>query len=360
MRATTLNNTAEKRLESLWEKLALDGVVMRLRTLEISSGALTWNRFFGSLLLVLLVLFFLSGAFMAFYYSPAPGYAYDSVDYALFSLPFGDAIKGVHHYGWNLFLIIMSLHLVRGFIVGAYKPPRQLVWVSGVLILLIVPAFIITGDLLPWDQKGYWSTQVRISIMKSVPWVGDIMAQLLQGGPLTGIVALTRFYVLHIIFLPCLLVLLLGIHFHFIWQRGLCGPISEDNSSKIKVRFFPSIFNRWLVLFLCVTLVLGLISWYWPAPLGDPADPTDATFVPKPEWWVLFLNQLVSIFRGPWSVFGNVIIPGGLTVLLIAVPFIDSSSERHPARRKRTLIIATIIAMVLLTLSIIGYLEHHV
>jgi quinol-cytochrome oxidoreductase complex cytochrome b subunit len=94
--------------------------------------------------------------------------------------------------------------------------------------------------------------------------------------------------------------------------------------------------------------------------LGDPADPTDSTFVPKPEWWVLFLNQLVSIFRGPWSVFGNAIIPGGLTALLIAVPFIDSSSERHPARRKITLIIASIIAMVLLTLSIIGYLEHHV
>jgi ubiquinol-cytochrome c reductase cytochrome b subunit len=360
MRATTLNKSVETRLESLWEKLALSGMVKWLRRLEISSGALTWNQFFGSLLLVLLVLLFLSGAFMAFYYSPVPGYAYDSVDYALFSLPFGDAIKGIHHYGWNLFLFVMGLHLIRGFIVGAYKPPRQLVWISGVLILLLVPAFVITGDLLPWDQKGYWSTQVRISIMKSVPLIGGFMVQLLQGGPLTGIVALTRFYVLHIIFLPFLLIVLIAIHFHFIWQHGICDSISEDNASRKTVLFFPSIVNRWLVLFLCVTLVLGLISWYWPPPLGDPADPTDSTFVPKPEWWVLFLNQLVSIFRGPWSVFGSVIIPGGLTVLLIAVPFIDSSSARHPARRKMTLIIATIIIMVLLTLSIIGYLEHHV
>jgi len=360
MRATTLNKTVETRLESLWEKLALDGMVKRLRKLEISSGALTWNRFFGSLLLVLLVLLFLSGAFMAFYYSPVPGYAYDSVDYALFSLPFGDIIKGIHHYGWNLFLLVMGLHLIRGFIVGAYKAPRQFVWISGVLILLLVPAFIITGDLLPWDQKGYWSTQVRISIMKSVPLIGGFMVQLLQGGPLTGIVALTRFYVLHIIFLPFMLIVLIAIHFHFIWQHGISGSISEDNTSRKTVNFFPSIFNRWLVLFLCVTLVLGLISWYWPAPLGDPADPTDSTFVPKPEWWVLSLNQLVSIFRGPWSVFGSVIIPGGLMVLLIAVPFIDSSSARHPAHRKMTLIIATIIIMVLLTLSIIGYLEHHV
>ena len=354
-----MNQKAENLSKSIWENLALNGVVNRLIRLEVSEGFLTWNRFFGSLLLVLLVLLFLSGAFMAFYYSPVPGYAYDSVDYALFSLPFGDVIKGIHHYGWNLFLIVLGLHLARGFIVGAYKPPRQLVWVSGVLILLLVPAFIITGDLLPWDQKGYWSTQVRISIINSVPLIGEFIVQLLQGGPLTGIVALTRFYVLHIIFLPCLLLILIAIHFHFIWQYGLSGPISEDNASRKTVRFYPSIINRWLVLFLCATLILGFISWYWPAPLGDPADPTDSTYVPKPEWWVLFLNQLVSIFKGPWSVFGSVIIPGGLTLLLIVLPFIDSSSDRHPVRRKITLIIAIIIVVVLLALSIIGHLEHH-
>ncbi|OEU69325.1 MAG: hypothetical protein BA867_01830 [Desulfobacterales bacterium S5133MH16] len=228
------------------------------------------------------------------------------------------------------------------------------------MILLLVPAFIITGDLLPWDQKGYWSTQVRISIMRSVPFVGDFMVRLLQGGPLTGIVALTRFYVLHILFLPVLLTFLLVIHFHFLIQRGLSDSLSGDNLSTKTVRFFPVMVNRWLILFLCVTLVLGLISWYWPAPLGDPADPTDSTYVPKPEWWVLFLNQLVSIFKGPLSVVGSVVIPGGLVGFLIALPFIDSSPERHPARRKMVMLVAAIIAIAVLALSIMGYLEHHV
>ncbi len=280
------------------------------------------------------------------------------MNYALFTVPFGDIIKGIHHYGWNLFLIVMGLHLVRGFWVSAYKPPRQLVWVSGVMIMLLVPVFIITGDLLPWDQKGYWSTQVRISIMRSVPLVGDFMVRLLQGGPLTGIVALTRFYVLHILFLPVLLIFLLVIHFHFLRHLGLSDSLSGDNFSIKTVRFFPVIVNRWLVLFLCVTLVLGLISWYWPAPLGDPADPTDSTYVPKPEWWVLFLNQLVSIFKGPWSVVGSVIIPGGLVVFLIALPFIDSSPQRHPARRKAVMLVAAILAIAVLALSILGYMEH--
>jgi ubiquinol-cytochrome c reductase cytochrome b subunit len=353
-----LNETNRNRSEVFLEHLALDKMIKRMRELDVPADVLTWHRFFGSLLLVLLVLLFLSGAFMAFYYSPAPGTAYDSVDYALFSLPFGDFIKGIHHYGWNLFLIVSGLHLIRGFFVGAYKAPRQLVWVSGVIVLLVTPIFIITGDLLPWDQKGFWSTQVRISIIGSAPLIGEFTVRLLQGGPLTGIVALTRFYVLHILFLPVLLAFLIGIHLHFLRHRGLSEPLPGNSISVKTVRFFPVIVNRWLILFLGVTLVLGFISWYWPAPLGDPADPTDSTYVPKPEWWVLFLNQLVSIFKGPLSVIGSVIIPGALAGLLIVLPFIDSSPERHPAYRKKVMLVAAIITIAVLALSILGYLEH--
>lgn len=351
--------TTGKRTETVFDQFAISGIAKRLQELNVRTDALTWHRFFGALLLVLLVLLVLSGAFMAFYYSPAPGSAYDSVDYALFTVPFGDVIKGVHHYGWNLFLMVLGVHLVRAFLVGAYKASRQLVWVSGVIILLIVPTFIITGDLLPWDQKGYWSTQVRLSIIGSIPFIGDFVVRLLQGGPLTGIVALTRFYVLHILFLPCLLVLLIVIHLQFLRHRGLSEPfLSGSNFSTKTVPFFPVIVNRWLILFIGVTLMLGLISWYWPAPLGDPADPTDSTYVPKPEWWVLFLNQLVTIFRGSLSVIGSVIVPGALAGLLIALPFIDSSSERHPARRKKVMLVAAIIAIGVLVLSVIGYMEH--
>jgi ubiquinol-cytochrome c reductase cytochrome b subunit len=263
-----LNKTTGISFETVLEHLALDGIIKRLKERDVPADALTWHRFFGALLMVLLVLLLLSGAFMAFYYSPAPGSAYDSVDYALFTVPYGDIIKGIHHYGWNLFLIVLGVHLVRAFLVGAYKPPRQLVWVSGVMILLLVPTFIITGDLLPWDQKGYWSTQVRLSIIGSMPVIGDFIVRLLQGGPLTGIVALTRFYVLHILFLPVLLVFLIVIHFHFLNHKGLSESLSGDNFSTKTVRFFPVMVNRWLILFLVVTVVLGLISWYWPAPLG--------------------------------------------------------------------------------------------
>jgi len=349
-----MNNRSKR----LLEQLALEGIVARLSKTEVPGDALTWTRFFGSLLLVLLILLFISGAFMAFYYTPAPGSAYDSVDYSLFDLPFGDVIKGIHYYSWNLLLIVMGLHLIRAFILGAYKAPRQLVWVSGLLILMTLPLFIITGDLLPWDQKGYWSTQVRLSVISSTPVIGDFMVRLLQGGPITGIIALTRFYVLHIIFLPGLLVVLIAVHFHFIGHKGLAVPLNKDTKPRSKVYLLPNIVNRWIFLFLVVTLILGFISWYWPAPLGDPADPTDFTYIPKPEWWVLFLNQLVTIFSGSLTVIGSIIIPGGLAGLMIVLPFLDRSPERYPSKRWKIMIIAAVIALALLVLSITGYLEH--
>jgi ubiquinol-cytochrome c reductase cytochrome b subunit len=188
--------------------------------------------------------------------------------------------------------------------------------------------------------------------------VGDFIVRLIQGGPLTGIVALTRFYVLHIIFLPSLLIALMVIHFHFLRHRGLSGPMFDDDTDRRTISFFPQLVNRWLIMFLTVTVVLGLISWYWPAPLGDPADPTDSSFVPRPEWWVLHLNQLATIFKGPLMVIGTIIIPAGLIALFIGLPFIDTSPDRHPIRRKKVILVAIVIAIVFLGLTVMGYFEH--
>jgi len=344
----------------LVEVLAIEAMIERLRSWEVSNNVLSWTRFCGALILVLIVLLFLSGMFMAFYYSPIPGAAYDSVDFALFSVPFGNVVRGIHHYSWNLLLIVMGIHLLRAFVLGAYKTPRQMIWVSGLLIILVVPFFIITGDLLPWDQKGYWSTQVRLSIVTSIPIVGDFAVKMVQGGALTGVVALTRFYTLHMLFLPILIISLIAVHFHFIYHQGLSEPLFFDKGKKVKTRFLPNIVNRWLLLFLIVSVTLGLMGWYWTAPLGDPADPTDSSYVPKPEWWVLFLNQLVGIFKGNYTFIGSTVIPGGLFGLLIALPIIDRSPERHPIRRWKLMLAGIIIASVLIGFSIMGYVEHFI
>jgi ubiquinol-cytochrome c reductase cytochrome b subunit len=344
------------------EHLALEGIVARLRDLHVPSDTLTWTRFlgFGYLALVLVVLLFASGLFMSFYYTPAPGAAYDSVRFAQYHVVFGDVVRGIHYYAWNLLMVVLGLHMTRNFLVASYKAPRQFVWVSGVLILLFMPLFLITGDLLPWDQKGYWTTQVRASIISSVPIVGDFMAHLLRGGPNVGVVAMTRFYALHILFLPAVIVFLIAVHFHLLWNRGLTDSPGRKGHRRHRVPFFPALAGRFALLFLLTTIALGLFAYQWPAPLGDPADPTDANYVPKPEWWVLFLNQLVTIFNGPYSIIGTVIIPGGFASLLLFLPFIDRSPERKAARRIKTLAIAAAIALFLGALSAIGYYTHFI
>jgi ubiquinol-cytochrome c reductase cytochrome b subunit len=351
-------NDTKDQSENLMDYLALSRYAASLRSVHVPKNSLTWTRFCGSLSLVLVALLFLSGLFMMFYYSPSPGAAYDSVDFAQFSLPFGGVVRGVHYYAWNLLLIVLGLHLIGTFLTAAYKAPRELVWVSGVLIWLVVPAFIVTGDLLPWDQKAYWTTQVRNSIISSVPLLGDFALRLLQGGPRTGIVALTRFYVLHSLFLPSLLILLIAVHLHFLAHRGLSEPLREGKVGRDSMPLIPDMINRWLILFVAVAVALGLMGWYWPAPLESPADPTDSSYVPKPEWWVLFMNQLVSIFRGPLALVGTVIVPGGISALLLALPFLDRSPTRHPQHRKRAMFVAIIILAIVTGLSIMGYVQH--
>jgi ubiquinol-cytochrome c reductase cytochrome b subunit len=351
----------EAQLDAMEERpppAAARGGFAKLLHVEVPADAICWHRFFGALQLALICLLFLTGALMAFAYTPVPGTAYDSVDYFQFSLPLGTVVRGVHHYAWNLLLVVMGLHLLRALMVGAYKAPRQIVWISGVLFFLLMPLFIITGDLLPWDQKGYWSTQVRFSIIASIPVAGDFLVQMFRGGTLTGIVALTRLYVLHILLLPCALVLLVGLHLYFIATRGLSAPLSDNLIPRPKVPFMPAIVNRWLVVFIVSAVGLVLFAWQWPAALGDPADPTDSAFIPRPEWWVLFLNQLVAIFKGPLMVLGSAIIPGGLVLLLGALPFLDRSPERRPSKRMGVMVATAIVLAALTALSVMGYVEH--
>lgn len=337
---------------------ARDAPAAWIKNIEVAGDTFAWNRFLGGTLLVLVVLLYLSGAFLALYYSPVPGAAYDSVDFTLYNAPFGSIIKGVHHYSWNLLLVLGILHLLRNLIAGAYQKPRHLTWISGVAIMAVLPLFIITGDLLPWDQKGYWSTQVRLSIIASVPFIGDLAVDLLQGGPLTGIVALTRFYVLHILFLPCLLVILLVVHFYFIARHGLANRLFKKHVSTRPIPLWPRILNRWLFMFLISVVIIGFISWYWPPPLSDPADPTDSTYIPKPEWWVLFLNQLVAIFKGRWAIIGTMVLPGLLAFLVVLLPYLDRCPVSSPAQRKFILFFSGAVAAVVIVLSIMGYFEH--
>ena len=173
----------------------------------------------------LFVMLAVTGYFMTLYYVPSPEQAYDSVDYLTYEIPLGYVVRGVHHWSANLMIVTIIIHMIRVFVYGAYKNPREINWMTGVCLFCLDMAFGFTGYLLPWDQKAYWATKVGTSIMGTVPLVGDYALRLMRGGENLGALTMTRFYSLHVLFLPAATFIFLVGHFVMIRKQGISKPL---------------------------------------------------------------------------------------------------------------------------------------
>ncbi|KGA99126.1 cytochrome B6 [Alkalihalobacillus alcalophilus ATCC 27647 = CGMCC 1.3604] len=180
---------------------------------------------FGGLTFFVTVIQILSGMFLTMYYAPDIINAYNSVAYLQQEVAFGVIVRGMHHWGASLVIVMMFLHTLRVFFTGSYKKPRELNWVVGVLIFFVMLALGLTGYLLPWDMKAYFATVVTLQIAESVPFIGGFAKALLAGGDIVGAVTLTRFFAIHVFFLPAALLGLLAAHFIMIRRQGISGPL---------------------------------------------------------------------------------------------------------------------------------------
>jgi len=180
---------------------------------------------FGGLTFFLVMIQILSGVFLTMYYVPDIVNAYASVDYLQYKVEFGDIVRGMHHWGASLVIVMMFLHTLRVFFTGAYKAPREMNWVVGVLIFAVILGLGFTGYLLPWDNKALFATKVGIEIASAVPFIGDLLREFLQGGDIVGAQTLTRFFALHVFILPAALLGLLAAHFIMIRRQGISGPL---------------------------------------------------------------------------------------------------------------------------------------
>jgi quinol-cytochrome oxidoreductase complex cytochrome b subunit len=180
---------------------------------------------FGGITFFLFLMLTATGYFMTLYYAPLPEQAYHAVYHITYEIPMGRIVRGVHYWSANLMIVTIFLHMIRVFIYGAYKKPRELNWMTGVLLLSLVLAFGFTGYLLPWDQKAYWATKVGTSMLRTVPFVGEYVLKIIRGGDELGALTLLRFYSLHVIFLPAATVCLLIGHFFMIRKQGVSTPL---------------------------------------------------------------------------------------------------------------------------------------
>ncbi|MFQ5927497.1 MAG: cytochrome bc complex cytochrome b subunit, partial [Terriglobia bacterium] len=203
-------------------------------------AGVNWLHTLGSAALFLFLVQVATGIFLAIYYVPSPDQAYDSVRYLSSRIAFGGFIRGVHYWSANLMVIVLLLHVLRVFFYGAYKKPREVNWVIGVLLLVLVLGFGFTGYLLPWDQKGYWATVVGTNLPRTIPVLGDYLVRFIRGGQEVGAVALARFYAVHTLVLPAFTLSLIAVHLFAMRRVGVAGSWrGEASHGEGRLPFYP-------------------------------------------------------------------------------------------------------------------------
>ena len=188
-----------------------------------------WFFTLGSASLFLFTMQAVTGIFLTMYYVPTPDKAYDSIQFIMTGVPFGWLIRGIHHWGASLMVIFVILHMLRTFYFAAYKYPRELTWITGVVLLLSTLGMGFTGYLLPWNQKAYWATTVGTSIPGTVPFIGTYITQILRGGADLSGVTLARFFSVHIWVLPAVIIALIGVHLYMVIRLGIAGVPKKDD-----------------------------------------------------------------------------------------------------------------------------------
>ena len=217
---------AARVLRWLDDRLGLTGIYRTV--LDRKVPKVNWAFTLGSATLFLVVLQVVTGVFLTVYYVPHPDQAYDSINYIMNDVAFGWLIRGLHHWGATLMVILVVLHMLRTFVYASYKYPREVTWVTGVLLLLVTLGMGFTGYLLPWNQRAYWATTVGTSIAGTVPFVGPIIEQALRGGTDLSTLTLTRFFSAHIWMLPAALLGLIGVHVYLVIRLGISHIPAAD------------------------------------------------------------------------------------------------------------------------------------
>jgi ubiquinol-cytochrome c reductase cytochrome b subunit len=293
-----------------------------------SSG---WQQVFGSVAVFLFLVQAFTGALLAFNYAPTPGDAYNSLRYILTELTGGRLIRGLHHWGASMMIVVVVLHMVQVFLYGAYKKPREATWMVGVVLMLVTLAYGLTGYLLPWDNRAYWGTVVTTQIAGQAPVVGPYLTRLLGGGGAVGVVTFARFYGMHVLLLPPATILLIALHVFLVRKHGVAPEPGDELVPK--KQFFPvQVFKDTVAIFIAfaILFILALVA---RVPLEQLADPTDTSYIPRPEWYFLFLFQTLKLLPGPLEVVGSLLLPGLAVTALILVPFLDRSRLVKVTRR---------------------------
>jgi ubiquinol-cytochrome c reductase cytochrome b subunit len=344
------------------QRTGLVGAIQDFLTEDVPGGASYWYVF-GSATLFAMILQFVTGIFLTFYYAPSSATAYESTKYIIEHVPLGWLVLSLHYWGATAMIALLFMHMLQVLIWGAYKAPREIMWVVGVILLVLTLVLGLTGYLLPWDMNAYFASQVAINIASSVPLVGEPTQQFLSGGHGMGTLTINRFFGLHVWLMPAALALLAFAHLAIFRHNSSAGPpIDEDVTTLPQGRFWPNQMFMDSMASFAVFIVMFLLAIFLAPPLDIKADPTK-TFIAYPAWYFLALYGMLRIAGGApegivpiANLLATVVIPGGLVTLLILLPWIDRNPSRRLSRRPWLLGLTAITVVIAVGLSVYSQL----
>ena len=241
-----------------------------------------WWYCSGAMPLIFFMLQVVTGILLSFYFVPSPEMAYESVRHITEDVSMGFWIRGIHRWGSNLMVISLLLHITRVFFTSSYRKPRELNWIVGVLLFLLTLGFSFTGYSLLNNQLAYWATTVGTNMFKEVPLVGGLLLDFLRGGEDVTANTLTRFFMIHVMFLPLIMVTIIGVHIIILRVHGVSEP---EGYEKGQYAFYPHHFYKVILLTLFAISVMSTLTVIYPPGLGVPADPAVTPLHIKPEWY---------------------------------------------------------------------------
>ncbi len=305
----------------------------------------------------------LTGVFLMIYYTPSPLAAYENMLNLLSNVPFGRLMRDLHKLGAEVMVAVVALHMLRTFITGSYKKPRQFTWATGVILLLVTLVLSFSGYLLPWDQLSLWAVTIGASMVEAVPpeVVGRAVNLLVRGAPEIGANGLLRFYLLHVIALPLIGIVALGVHYYKVVLHGHSLPpeaeeVGVDTAKRVpmdrRTYFMPQILTRELFYVIGLTAILvGLAAFLYHAPLEPHADPLVTPLHTTAPWYFLWVQGMLKLGD---KVLWGLIVPGVITGLLLVLPYLEVGPSRRYADRRIGLSIGALFVAGIAILSYMG------
>lgn len=298
--------------------------------------------YMGGIVLILLLMQVATGLLLMVYYIPEIDSAHASILSINSQVAFGWFIRSLHSWGANLMILFVFAHLFSTYFMKAYRPPRELTWLTGLVLLGLSFGFGFTGYLLPWDEMSFFATKIGIDIAGKTPLIGGIMADILRGGSEIGQHTLSRFFAIHVMLLPLILLPVLGLHLWLVQAHGMSEPepqpMSQEHDPSTESRyekFFPTFVLKDMMVWILVLNLLAILVTLMPWGIGTQADPfAPAPIGIKPEWYFLAMFQFLKLLPptvGPieGEQFGMLIF-GAIGVFFALIPFFDTGlSERR-------------------------------